>query len=275
MTTTLILAPEPTRISTLDAGVSILEWVPHDVTSRTVVLVPGWGAHPRYYGGLIRALLTERARVMSAWSSGQNGAPLDAHYRHLADLFLRARATSEATGVGAVAESLGATYLLSDDVLTSTDRAVLLAPGLFLRWRQIASRPALHDFLTLIREGRVPFTDWRLDSVSNNPELRALVHSSQLAPRYSDRAYVWHALKAAIGAIISPSAPGDTWIIQSKADELVSPFGAKLLARRLGKTRCRLTLVSHSAHGILWDQNQGAALSSDIAKFLVPGSDVH
>jgi alpha-beta hydrolase superfamily lysophospholipase len=265
-------AGEPATVEPLAPGLSAICWEPADLPGKTIALVPGWGAHPRYYGAFIRECLAAGIAVVSSWPDATGDVTTALHYQHLHELVALARRRSPAGTVIVVAESLGATYLLAESVLTTIDRAVLLAPGLLLRWRQLISRQAVRDQFLLLTTDRLFLNGWRLDCVSSDPIFLRSVRTSDLAPAFSDRRYVRQALSASLRAALAPRPAGYTWIVQSVDDPLLSPRGAKFLAARLGRERCRLTLVPRAHHGLLWDPEGSAALIKQIIHFCTAAS---
>lgn len=261
------LAPPPTGITALGNSVELLEWRPSGAPQRAVLVVPGWGAHPRYYGHLIAALGGLETAVISPFApSGAVGTR--EHFCALSRIIDDLRLTGTG-GISVVAESLGATYLLAAGSLRSSDRAALLAPGLILRLRQVISRQTVrHDIPELIRHQRVDIAGMRLNAISDNDAFLAEIRSSGLTPNYSSAGYVWGAVCAATSAVVAPRGAGTNWILHGLDDRLVSPIGSRLLARRLGST-ARLTMLPGVEHGVLWDRRVGAKIAEEIAAFAV------
>jgi alpha-beta hydrolase superfamily lysophospholipase len=269
-----IVSAPPTATTALTADVDLLEWSRGAQDAEPVLLVPGWSAHPRFYGGLIAALQAAGFRVLSSWPRVPSDPVGDAHFRRLPQLVATARKQTKRPSVLVVAESLGASYVLSSRTLTMADRAVFVAPGVLARWSQVLSPRAIRDIPAMVLGRPIALDGWRLDAVSDNQEYLSAIRNSSLAAHTSEPEYVRRAIRSAIKALIRPGPAGHNWIIQGTDDAVVSPMGAKLLARRLAP-RCHLSLISHAAHGLLWDERLGTELSAAIARFLRGEPPVH
>lgn len=260
---------DPDVTEEVGRGIVRLVWLP-DETQRMAVLIPGWGAHPRYYGNLIRAFLHRDCAVMALWSENPKCRSTSLmHYQMLSELFECARAATEQP-LSIIAESLGASFLLTHDVLMEADRTVLIAPGGIPRPRQVLSVRALRETAALLIFNRLPLLGWRLEAVSDNATYRDAVISGQLTAPYSDRRYVFGAVLAALRALARPKFHGNGLILQGAADELLSPLGARIVAWRIGRS-ASLRVLPDVGHGVLWDEVRGAAISEEAVRYCLRG----
>jgi len=273
METGLVLAQPPERTTRLGNDVDLLEWIPQQHPGTSVLIVPGWGAHPRYYGNLIAALTARNVSVGAPWAA-ETVPGSDTHFQLLPEAVKTIRSRSETRSVCVVAESLGAAYLLASGALKSLDRAVFLAPGLILRLRQILNRDTLDDLNALVRHHRIEIIGRRLDALSDNQRVLAAIRESGWTPQYSSAGYVFNAFRASARALIAPSAAGFNWVIHGDRDRLVSPLGSRLLVARLGSRRCHLTILPNVEHGVLWDARSGQDVVDAVAEFCSAADDV-
>jgi pimeloyl-ACP methyl ester carboxylesterase len=258
-----LLSPPPTDVRP-SGGVDRFTW---GSTGDPILLVPGWGAHPFYFGDLVRALVEGKNMVVASWpSKDPNKVSSTAHYDALAAEIDQLRNGVDAP-IKVVAESLGAAFVLGSGLLHPHDIAVFVSPGLFPRFRQVVSLRAASDLVRLVSRDELPLHGWRLESVSDNEEFRDIVRSANLAPSHSDRRYVSAAVRATLKTAIRPRGAGKNLIMSGSLDRLLTPFGSAYLAWRLSDADTRLRVFPHAGHGILWDAHVGRNAATEIAEF--------
>jgi pimeloyl-ACP methyl ester carboxylesterase len=273
----LSIIPSKTPVVTsLTPKVDLLTWEPSSAlfpnsSPNPIVLVPGWGAHPCYYGDLIAEILALGRSVVSVWprSEQTRDQTSPAHFQALPDLVAVVRRASASGEVAVVAESLGASYLLATGLCRGNDRVAFVAPGLMLRPRQLLSPRGLGDLVRLVRGSGLPLEGWRVEHVSTNPRFLEIVETSHLVPPASSRAYVLLAVWAAARAAMRPRTGHHNLIIQGSADSLIHPLGARYLHWRLGTKHSELCLVTGAPHGLLWDERFGLQTARQITEYLV------
>jgi alpha-beta hydrolase superfamily lysophospholipase len=261
-----------------EAGtVDRMRWGDAESAAHVVLLVHGWGLHPKYYAPLADEIVRRKGFVLGI----QLPSPLTVDreslsfgYSMVADAIdgLIAHGVRVALGrpLALVGESLGATYILSRGSRVPRDaRLALLSPGLLLRPVHLLSRRALEDTWRLLAHDQMDLA-WRLATVSGNENFIAEVERDPTTLTTCDRAYVAAAIDATFRVLTSGArhVASEVRIWQGDGDGLLSPLGAKILLRMLGSTEKSLVTVKGGEHGLVWDLANGEEVRRSVADWL-------
>lgn len=256
-----VMAPRPTGSERVASDVDAFYWAA-SAPVASVLLVPGWGGHPAYYGTLVRALLGARIAVISSVPAGQMDVTSTAHYDALPVVAAWSRQRVAGVPQILVADSLGCPHSLARLTASEFALVVLIAPGLIPHRAQVWSRNALRDLGRFLVTGRVPITGWRLDLVSDNEEFRRAVRLSALTPPFSDLRFMVRSAGAAV-VVLWRSYDPPLLVVYGSSDRVVSRLGTALIVRRFRSARS-VVRCEGVQHGVLWDRAEGASIAQSI-----------
>jgi len=242
------------------------------------LVVHGWGVHSAQYEPLATAIAARGglAALLDLPGHGPAPGPRPFSLQATQDSILAALAALDGR-LGApaaiAADSAGAMFTVSLGRRLGTRRTALLAPGVFPRWRHLVSPRAIAELAGLLVGQALPLDGWRLETVSTNRQFLAEHRADPYTMKSSGVRYVLTVVHAVLVAVASasPQIQGDVRIWQGGADQVLQPWGARLLKARLGGRRASLRVVEGASHSLIWDPRSGAEVTAEIADWLAAG----
>lgn len=270
-----LLAPQPTDILIPTGQIRWFLWNGRGVPSGFVVLIPGWGGHPLYYRQLVVRLQESGFEIIATWSRSDL-LTTDAHLRAVGILieYAHAKARQRGLPVSVVADSLGVSYALASNSLSSVQSCVLIAPPTIVSRRHVLARVAWRDNLTLLLQNRLPLLGWRLEDVTQDEAYLELFRSERFTAPFADSGFIARAILAVGRSFLTPSLPSRVWVVQPIRDPLFTRTGQRLFEHRLRlcrKSSILFSYVESDLHGMFWQPSIGVALSAQISEFLSAG----
>lgn len=241
-----------------------------------VLVVPGWGMHAEPYAPLASALALEGVHVACLTLPGHGTIAGTSEFttasatEAIRSAFVRLGSLSPRRPVAVVAESAGASFAIAALAADEPCCWALLAPGVLPRMRQLLSWQGTRDAMRLLIRGRMPILGWRLDSVSSNPQFVSERRSDPHAMAQATRQYVWVVARSTVAALlIAPRLTRPVQIWHGTGDQLLNPWGSRILARRIGSSDTTVRMVPGADHGLVWDAVHGPAVSREVGRWIV------
>lgn len=249
---------------------------PHSQCRALVLLLHGIAFHARPYKIVAQSVVVEGATFAAldirghGQSSGtQSELPSTARMvQDISDWVEHLQATFIGVPTFLIAESMSGPYgtLYTLDHPGCVDGLVLIAPATLPNWRQLVMGDSLHTLVSAITKPHAPSIDLRGERLrmgSNEDEFPELRVRDPDAIQVVSPQYVLRIGKAIVRLMgrLSMTTATPVLILHGGSDNILSPFGSRILYHRIASSDKNLMILPGANHTLFWDQSSIAVYS--------------